>query len=225
MRSDDVLEALIESNVLEPSAEDDSLTVSADFQAVVDETQTSLDRRRSLEEALEERFDDPDVVESLTRVGDRDRSFVANYCALSERTETLSSDDLVRATTVLTQTPGDGPRTEGVPSSFLPVRGDQLSTLVEFAPRAIVYVWREECDPCDAMCETFREVFEDAPPDDFALFAVYGPAYAEHLYEEFDVTGAPATLFTIGDRVDSRFYGAHFPEALAGEIETIRQRS
>lgn len=225
MRSDDVLDALIELNVLEQSPDGETLTVSDGFDELVDETRSTLERDESFRDALEERFDDPDVVEALARIGEEDLSFVANYCALTERTESLSPDDLVRVTAVLAQIQGSVPRTEGVPDWFLPVRGDQLPTLLQFAPRAIVYVWREECEPCDLMCETFREAFDGDPPDDVALFAVYGPEHSELLYEEFDVSGAPATLFTIGDRVDSRLYGAHYPEAVEGEIEKIRERS
>lgn len=221
MRSDEILETLIEIDVLEPS-DDETLSVTTEFQTAVDDVESSLERRETVRDGLRERFDDRDVVRSLTAIGDDDLAFVAHYCALTDRTTSLSHDDLVRTVAVLMQLSGSPPRTEGVPDHFLPVHGEQLPTLLQLTDRAILYVWQEDCEPCDIVRETFEALFEGGI-DDIALFAVYGPEWAELLYEQFDVSGAPAALFVLDGDVDSRLYGAHYPEAYEGEVEKIRE--
>ncbi len=219
MQSAELLETLVEAGVLEPTADGDTVAVTTEFQASVDETATALNRQDQLHEELEARFDDPDVVDRLTALGEEDLQFVAQYCALDERTEGLAADDLVRTVAVLGQFQGTTPRAEGAPDPFLPVRGEQLPTLLQLTPRAVVYVWQEDCEPCDIVRETFEDQLDF--PDEMALFAVYGPGWAELLYEEFDVAGAPTTLFVLGGEVDSRLNGPHYPESYEGEIETL----
>jgi len=221
MQPDELLDTLVETGVLEPTAGGESVAVTAEFQEFVEETETTLERRERLREELDARFDDPEVVDRLVALGDEDLRFVAQCCGLAERAG-LPVDDLVRTVAVLAQLQGDPPRAEGVPDPFLPVRGEQLPTLLELTRRAVVYVWQEDCEPCDVVRETFEEIL-DGPPEDIALFAVYGPDWAELLYEEFDVAGAPTTLFVLGGEVDSRLNGPHYSESYEGELETLRE--
>lgn len=222
MRSGEILETLIEINALEPSADDETLSLSTAFQDTVDEVESALEHRETVREALRERFDEREVVESLGALGEDDRSFVAYYCALADQTDALSHDDLVRTVAVLAQFGETLPRTEGVPDAFLPVHGEQLSTLLQLTPRAVVYVWLDDCEPCDIVRETLDELFEEGIGD-IALFAVYGPNAAERLYDQYDVSGAPVTLFVLEGEVDSRLYGAHYPESYEGEVEKLRE--
>jgi len=222
MQPAELLDTLVEADVLEPTADGESVTVTARFQELVEKTETALRGQEHLREELEVRFSDPEVPDRLATLGEQDLRFVAQYCALAERVEALSHDDLVRTVAVLAQFQGTPPRTEGAPDPFLPVRGDQLPTLVQLTRRAVVYVWQEDCEPCDLVRETFEDLL-DGPPGDIALFAVYGPGWAELLYEEFDVAGAPTTLFVLDGAVDSRLNGPHYPESYEGELETLRE--
>jgi len=224
MRSDDLLETLVDLDVLAADGTGETLSVAPAFADSVQRTRAALTDHDDLRAGLAERFEDERVVDALARVGNEDLDFVAYVCALAERGEDLSRDDLVRTVAVLRQLRGTVPRTEGVPDFFLPVQGDQLATLLQFAPRSIVYVWQADCEPCDLMRETFEEVLGEESAD-VALFAVYGPDAAEFLYEEYDVAGAPTTLFMLGDRVDSRLHGAHYPQAIEGELATIADRT
>jgi thiol-disulfide isomerase/thioredoxin len=224
MRSNDLLETLIDAGVLEPSDSGDSFSLSAGFLAAVADAEDALAGGSSIESALDERFDDGTVVEALASLDGVDRQFVATYCALADRFEALAHDDLVRTVAVLRQLQGEAPRTEGAPDQFLPVHGERLSALLPLTQRGIVYVWREDCEPCDLVRETLEDLLEE-DADDVALFAVYGPDAAEYLYEHYDVGGAPTTLFVVDGEVDSRLQGAHYSESYAGEIETIRERA
>jgi hypothetical protein len=87
-----------------------------------------------------------------------------------------------------------------------------------------VYVWREECRPCDIVREWFEELFPE-PPDDIGLYAVYGPDWAETVKEQFDVTVGPTTLFVVDGRVDCRHIGARTKASVEKEIENIRTLS
>ena len=221
MESTELLDTLVETGVLKPTADGESVAVTAEFQEFVDETETSLQGHGSLREGLETRFSDPEVLDSLAAVGDDDPRFVAQYCALAERVASLADDDLVRTVAVLAQFQGTPPKTAGAPDPFLPVRGEQLPALLQLTPAAIVYVWQEDCEPCDLVRETFEDIL--GAPEDIALFAVYGPGWAELLYEEFDVAGAPTALFVLDGDVDSRLNGPHYPESYEGELETLRE--
>lgn len=222
MRSNDLLETLIERDVLEPSGADDWLSLAPRFRDAVADAEAALDGASSIEAALDERFDDGTVVDALASLEEVDRAFVATYCALADRSKALTHDDLVRTVTVLRQLQGEAPRTGGAPEQFLPVHGERLSVLLPLTRRGIVYVWREDCDPCDQVRETIEDLLGGGA-DDIALFAVYGPDAAEYLYEHYDVSGAPTTLFVVDGEVDSRLQGARYSEAYAGEIETIRE--
>ena len=92
---------------------------------------------------------------------------------------------------------------------------------MQLTRRAVVYVWQEDCEPCDLVRQTLEDLLD--APEDIALFAVYGPDWAELLYEEFDVAGAPTTLFVLDGEVDSRLNGPHYPESYEGELETLRE--
>jgi len=221
MHSEELLKTLIDLDVLETGVDEETLAVAESFRTAVEDVEASLESG-DVREPLAARVDDEDVVDGLAALGEEDPSFAAHYCVLADRAEGLSHDDLVRTVAVLVQFRETSPRTDGAPDAFLPVRGDQLPTLLRLSPRSVVYVWMDDCDPCDLVRESFDELFEQ-PPDDFALFAVYGPEWAELLHEKYDVSGAPTALFVRGDEVDSRLQGAHYTTAYEGEIETLRE--
>jgi thiol-disulfide isomerase/thioredoxin len=114
-------------------------------------------------------------------------------------------------------------RTSGAPAGFLPIRGGDLGRLVAYVPAGVVYVWQVDCEPCETMAERLANLVNDR--DDVAALAVYGPADMETLYEEFDVYGAPTTLFIADGRPDSRLIGSQRPSTIEAELEIITDRS
>lgn len=215
-----VLATLLDAGVLSSSGE--TLRLSDSFCALADEWQASLDSP-----------DDPalgaelgpllgeDHAAALVESAGHDTAFLGRVAALAELTEGLSVVELVRTDAVLDQLRSGIP-TEGVPASFLPVRGDRLAVLLDHTPLAVVYVWRHDCPPCEAMEATLETVFPE-PPDDIGLFAVYGPDWAELLHDDYDVPAGPATLFMIDGSVDARLYGAKPTDAVETEVDVLRQ--
>jgi thiol-disulfide isomerase/thioredoxin len=149
-----------------------------------------------------------------------DPALIARYLALSSRTEEHDVVERLRLVPIVEQFFGTTPD-EGAPDAFTPVQPDQLPFLLNLYERAIVYMWRDDCEPCDLMREELESLFPD-PPEDIALFAVYGPDDPRFLYEEYDVSGGPATLFMLNGEVDARLYGAHYTGVVESEIETLR---
>jgi len=202
---------------------DDTVSVSDSFEAALKNAESSLAETDSVEEYLAEIADDDRVSQVLREVATQDRDIVVRYLALQSYVEDLSHSEAVRALIGLETLQRSPPRSSGAPASFVPVYGDQLPYLLEFVQRAVVYIWRHDCEPCDVMVETFDEVV-DTSPQDVALFAIYGPESAQLLEDAYDIQGGPATLFVVGGRVDSRVYGATYPGVIEHELNHIRSK-
>jgi thiol-disulfide isomerase/thioredoxin len=140
---------------------------------------------------------------------------------IQERIGPLSDERLVDVMLLLLDFERPEPPTDGRPAYFTSVHGELLDLLILRAERAIVYVWRRDCDPCDAMRVAFDELFTE-PPADIALFAVYGPDAAASLEREWDVAAGPTTLFVRDGGVDSRLVGAKPRSTIEREIDTLR---
>jgi len=134
----------------------------------------------------------------------------------------LPEEHRFRAAVFLTQFP-DNPPTDGVPDSFLAVTGPALQQVLQFVEKAIIYIWRDDCDPCDIMKMEYDNIFQE-PPDDLTLLAVYGSDWGSLLRSEFDIVGAPTTLFVRNSVVDARLIGAHYPKAIEHEIAVLRDQ-
>lgn len=161
------------------------------------------------------------VAGPLRAVAELDRDFVACALALAS-TADLPAEDLVDVTVVLQQFRGEPPAFEGVPEGFLPMACDQVETVLALYPRAVLYVWREDCAPCDLVREDLAGIFAEPPPD-VAPLAVYAPGCVV-LDERYDVAVCPTVLFTVDGEVDARLLGAHPRAVYEREIETLRSR-
>lgn len=139
--------------------------------------------------------------------------------ALSRHSADKSKDEIWRLACVLSQFQAGEPDT-GVPDWFLPVRGTDVDQFTKNYQKCVVYVWRDECGPCDQMRDSLNSVFEDRT-EEAVLLAVYGPDYADLLYDEFDVVGAPTILFIRNGGVFSRLEGAHYEEVIMGEWDSL----
>jgi hypothetical protein len=149
---------------------------------------------------------------------------IARFLALRAESD-LSTPDCLRSTLVVEQFQRSRPRSDGAPDGFLPVRGDQLPLVLTLTPRAVIYVWRDDCDPCDTMRDEFEAIFGRSGDDELGLYAVEGPEAPELLYERYEVVGAPTTLFVVDGEVDCRLTGAHYRSVIDSEIETLRDVS
>ena len=164
---------------------------------------------------------DPDVA-PLVESSAVDEGLIAHLCGLLEWFPDTPVDSLVLTAIVLQALDRGTPQTAGVPVGFVPILGSQLESVLQLYERAIVYVWREDCPPCDVV----REDLEGLSPDQtegIGQFAVYGPDYARTLYREYDVVGGPALLLVADGEVQSRLYGAEYPEVLSAEVEALQE--
>ncbi|GGM59880.1 thiol-disulfide isomerase/thioredoxin [Halarchaeum rubridurum] len=109
-----------------------------------------------------------------------------------------------------------------VPDGFVSLDGDEIGRFLDAHAAAVVYCWREDCEPCDAVradLDALRD--EGVVPDAVGLGAVYGPDNVDELRDGYEVGAAPTVLFCAGDTVASRFVGNPGREALRRELELL----
>lgn len=214
------LDRLLETSILVPFDED-GVELSDEF---VDEYATHRDafaKASDLETELSTLLDAEEAT-WVTETGRGDAELVARYTVLRDRLPDRPREELLSLALLLAQFERGPPRDEGAPSAFVPVYADQLPVLVSLYRRCIVYVWRDDCDPCDLAREELDALF-DTQPEDIACFAVYGPEDAELLDAKFDVVGGPTALFMIDGRVDARIQGAAHQETYVQEVTALRE--
>ena len=213
MNPSELLERLVEAGVL--TAEGETAELTPEF------VESRAEHRRAVSE-----MDAVEVESVLGSIGEgaeerHQRELLATKRAIGEHVEDLSDAAPERLAPVVMQfveTPG---RTDGVPEPFSPIVGSSFTPLLRACERAVVYVWKEDCEPCDDQRSVLEEIFDD-PPDDLALLAIYGPN-ALDVMDEYDVAGAPALLFVAGGRVDSRLFGAQHASTIEAEVAKIRE--
>lgn len=223
---DDPIERLIAHGVFDP-ADDGALRLAEEFQATVAAGRETLADRDPADAraAVAALTDDERTRTALRADATAADALIARYVALRDRVADLAPARALALAVVTGHVEDGAPRTGGVPDAFLPVDGDDLTDLVSLYRRCVVFAWRENCSPCDRTREHFDELFADGSPEDVMCLAVYGPDCPRLLSEAFDVVGAPTTLFTLGGEVDARLVGLPAREALAREVETLRERS
>jgi hypothetical protein len=161
--------------------------------------------------------------DSFAAVAERTPELLGTYWALDDALEDVTFSELLQSLVVIDRFRYPPTETGGTPDGFLAVRGDRLPALVEFVRHGVVYVWREDCDPCDVMVEQFAEL--DNGVGDAVFLSVYGPPWAAELHDSFEVAGAPTTLFLANGRVDSRLMGAYEADVIETELETAKPTS
>jgi thiol-disulfide isomerase/thioredoxin len=223
---DDPIERLIAHGVFDP-ADDGGLRLADDFRATVAAHRETLADAAPADAraAVAALTDDETTRTALRADATAADDLVARYVALRDRDPDLAPARALALAVVVGNVEDGAPRTGGVPDAFLPVDGDDLIDLVSLYRRCVVFAWRENCAPCETTREHFDALFADGPPEDVMCLAVYGPDCPRLLSDEFDVVGAPTTLFTLEGAVDARLVGLPAREALAAEVETLRERS
>lgn len=158
--------------------------------------------------------------EELLEVCANDTEFLAKYIAVAQQADDLSFESQVSIVFLIDQFIEPKLNHNGSPEAFVPVRGQHLQTAIKLYSKAVVYAWRHNCSACDTMRDTLDQVF-DSPSLDVGLFAVYGSDCAKLLQEQFDIKGAPTTLFCVNGAVDSRLMGAKYPQSVDNEMQVI----
>lgn len=221
MDSEAEITTLIKNDLIE--ANNDGLSLTDTFRESIEIQRSFLKKLddEDLREEISALVDDTSLADIFADIHGGHNDLFVTYRALNDTVEDRSELEYVQLLAILDQLQRPPAPSDGVPESFFAVHGDLLRLLIEVHPAAIVYVWRHECDPCDLVRQDLDELFEH-PPDDLALFAVYGPDWAELLAREYDVGGGPTVLFTLNGTVDCRLVGAYDPDVLKREIETHR---
>lgn len=206
--AEEILDTLVQVGVVGIEDERGGLRFTSDFLTTLEEVESFVTRADEAEimDELDSVTGDEDVSRTLLDIGTESGRLVMEYLALSQF-EGLSHLERLQALTVFDTFYVPPPPTEGSPEMFLPVRGERLPFLFEMNDRAIVYIWREDCPPCEIVKDDLDEIFS-RQPEDVGLFSVYGPDCSELLQERYDITGGPTTLFIEDGEIDYRVYSA-----------------
>lgn len=147
------------------------------------------------------------------------RGFVAFYRALRE--SGLRDPSVITRMVLVLQSLEHSPSELGaIPAYFLPVAGEQMYASAQLALPTIVFVWRDQCDPCEVMRTNIDEAARE-PVDGVLQLAVNGSTCPVLLAETFDVRGAPTLLFIRGGQVEARLVGPSAPNVIRNEIDMI----
>lgn len=210
----DAVDELVSADVLEPGAT--AFAPSESFRAAVAERTAAMD---------EGRVDPPAGLAAESRASGVDRTLLATYAVLRDRLPDLSEVQALVTSVLLDSAESRSAPASGAPEGFLPVHGADAIRIVDNCARCVVYVWRDDCPPCETIRSNLGVVFGNDPPDGVLPLSVYGPDAAGRLREEYDVFGGPTTLFTLDGRVDARFVGVADVDAIEREVEILRDRS
>lgn len=220
MTDSGAVETLFSAGVL--TTGDGGATTSEGFDAAPEEyaaeVRTAPDDR--VETLVRERVDREVAVDALVELGREDPRTVAELCATAEVTDAAEDDLLALLPTLRLFRPEAEP-TAGVPDAFIPVQGSHVSPLSRVYATSLVYVWLDDCPPCDTVREDLDAIF--AEPRGVMPFAVYGPAHEAVLAEEYDLNAGPALLFLREGRVETRLYGAQPRGAVENELSKLER--
>lgn len=200
---------------------DDGVTLAPEFvSAIADyESEISTLPRDELSELIRAKVGGETDVESMVELGEKDPRTIAELFALADWLDAAPSDWLPLLPVLRLFRPESVPA-DGVPEPFVPVPAELVPPLAGLYSRLLVYIWLDDCPPCDALKDRLESIFDR--PRGMLLLAVYGPADPAVLAREYDVTAGPALLFMRGGRVDSRLYGDHAEAVIANEAERLR---
>lgn len=190
--------------------------------------------REELAGLVRERVEREAVVDPFVALGAEDSRTLAELFALHDHLSAaadsgelatadafLSSGDWLSLLPVLRLfRPVETP-TDGVPESFVPVPATHVPHLTRIYSPAVVYVWLDDCSPCEAVKDDLESIFADL--QEVMPFAVYGPDHREFLADEYQVTAGPALLFVLDGTVDARLYGAQGKRGIEAELATLRE--
>ena len=190
------------------------VTLSSQFLDAIQAIEAELENAtKTLPAPLKDRLDSEEI--------NQFRPFISEYIYLTDEVG-LSDEEVIRVITLLDSIKPEIKK-EGTPEGFVSISFERLTFVLQFKPRSIVYIWREECPPC----EIVREDLEAVCNEENGVFkgSVYGPDYAAKLDEEFEVKGGPTTLFLDYDCVTLRLVGAYDRNVVARHVREVEQGS
>jgi hypothetical protein len=212
MSPDEMITLLNEKEIIETIANGDSIRLSSEFKYHVERRATQIEEQ-------DDSISDEYLLSSID-----DEEFNAIFASVSERFEEFSTDMIIKFAIIIEQLYRGYPTAEGAPAAFLPIRGDQIETLLEIVPRAVLYIWLDDCEPCNSIKQEYDKLLPKQP-ENIALLSVYGPKWARSLSEQFDIHGGPVSLFILNGNVDTRLFGPHDADAIKHELEFLGNSS
>lgn len=223
MAATDIVSQLISSDILTEVEDDESFGITNEFRTAVNKSKEWLQSADEAEirDEIQSRGFEHTAATSLEELVEPDVSFVANFLTLHAQLNNDQVDEFIPICLLLQQIDTTPPPDGGAPSMFLPIHGNQLHTVISLADNAIVYIWLDDCDPCDIMQAEYEELFDNTS-NEIGLFSIYGPDWSELLQSEFDIVGGPVSLFVKNGQIDTRLYGAHRQSKLEKEIEKLQ---
>lgn len=217
MSTGESLERLLERDVFAVD-DNDRITLSESFQEAINKAPSSPSIARSDENEGSQSLDENHDV--LAAVSEQSPEFLPTLYAIDEFLPDIQPDDIPHVLLAVDRVRYPPKRTSGVPDGFLAVRGSRVKLYIDLLSKAIVYVWQEDCEPCDDAEQALEKISTDIPQD-IIPFAVHGPSWADELNEAYDVFGAPTVVFVRNGRVDSRLVGHQIPLGAKSEIEIL----
>ena len=214
------LEALIDAGIVSETGPD--LELADEFLTAWNEAVSDLpESSAGLGEALAPHAGDADP-ETLVRLCVSRPDRIGGLVALSESLPDRPIQERLGLLLALEGLRRDPPRADGSPEAFLPVYPDQLPLFCRLAPKAVLYVWRADCPPCDVVVEELDGAFPSPDPE-LTLLSTYGPEDPALLQERFEVSGGPTVLLMVDGAVDLRLHGPQYRSVLDDEIRTLRE--
>lgn len=216
-----LIDTLIDCGVLHETHASE-IKISSHFATAVNSYEDSIQEGSGDDTVnfLSNRFDHVPTARLADAVN-HDPLFVARLRKIVELSPEFSFKQAIISSVIIDNISIDPPL-DGVPDSFLPLYGHRIPAVVPLFDHAIIYIWLEDCPPCETMYNEFNDLFPE-PPADLSLFAVYGPNSKRLLATEFDITAGPVTLFVSGGNIDCRLWGAHYQDTIESEIGNIKQ--
>lgn len=214
MDPDDLYDVLREEGVMEIS-EGDRLVFSEEFTRIRDRFRDEVIgfNRDTFVSSVSPFIDEQHDLS----VADFDESLLADSLAVQEACSTLEPIACTHVALAIERI--ETARKEPVPEGFLSLSASEIDSFISQHPASVLYFWRNDCEPCDAVREDFESVLQDHEiPPQVGFGAVYGPDHVQTIREEYDVGGAPTILFCSYGAVESRFVGNPGVKALENEM-------
>lgn len=221
MNPTDLLDRLRDAGVLVTDGDD--VRLSEPFEetmATYRERVEDGNAAETLRDAARADLDEPRM-STLVRAAEEEEDVAAQYLALEDHTDEPVYGTFVTAANLLDWLDRGPPESDGAPDQFMSIHADRLPAFLALARNAIVFIWRDDCAPCEMVRSDFEDLF-DHPPDDIALLGVYGPENPQLLRERYDVGGGPTTLFVRDAEVDCRLVAAQPRQTLEAEVDTLQ---
>lgn len=180
-----------------------------------------------LSDIINNRIQEELLVEPFLNLESEDHRSIAELCALYDHLDPAGTamkspvDSWLSLLPILYLFRDTETLLEGVPESFIPIPAPHIPHLTVIYSPAIVYIWLDECPPCDKTKTDLESIFTGT--HEVMPFAVYGPNHQDFLISEYEVTAGPVLLFMRNGTVETRLYGNQGCRAIKAELAKCRR--